>query len=234
MRRTLIYSGIILAFFIVGILAANFLIMPLLVGRGEEVVVPNVCDLSLEAAIQELSTAGLQGVVVERRFDRIIEEGHVIVQEPLPDAHVKKGRIINLTVSLGPETISIPYLSGVNYEQGVLIISNIGLVVTKVDSAFSDSIESGRIIGTVPEAGTETQRGDGVRLILSKGIIHRMPNLVGKQLSQAQVLLKRMGLIIGGVEEVQGSGRKGTIIVQNPEPDRIVNRGDTVTVMVIK
>ena len=234
MRRTLIYSGIILAFFVVGILLANFLIMPLLVGRGEEVVVPNVCDLSLEAAIQELNTAGLQGVVVERRFDRIIEEGYVIVQEPLPEAHVKKGRIINLTVSLGPETINVPFLSGVNYEQGTLIINNIGLVVTKVDSVFSDSIAAGRIIGTAPEAGSEAKRGDGVRLILSKGIIHRMPNLVGTQLSQAQVILERMGLVIGGIEEVQGSGRRGTIIVQNPEPDRIVNRGDTVTVMVIK
>jgi serine/threonine-protein kinase len=234
MRKTLIYSGIILVFFVVGILLANFLIMPLMVGKGEEVVVPNVCNLPLDGAIEELNNAGLEGVVVERRFDRIIKEGNVIIQEPLPDARVKKGRIINLTVSLGAETINIPYLTGVSYEQGVSIIKRIGLVVNKVDSTFSDSVEMGKIIGTIPEAETEVKKGDGIRLVLSKGLIRKMPNVVGQQLSRAQVMLERMGLIIGKVEEVRGSGAKGTIIVQNPEPGRIVESGDTVTVMVIK
>jgi beta-lactam-binding protein with PASTA domain len=234
MRKPLIYSAIILAFFVVGIILANFLIMPLMVGKGEEVVVPNVCNLPLDNAIEELKSAELEGVVVERRFDRIIEEGNVIIQEPLPDAKVKRGRLINLTVSLGPETINVPYLSGVSYEQGVSIINKIGLVVGKVDSVFSDSVEPGNIIGTVPEAETRLKKGDQIRLLLSKGLIRRMPNVVGTQLSQAQVILKRMGLIIGNVEEVQGSGAKGTIIVQNPEPERIVEIGDTVSLMVIK
>jgi beta-lactam-binding protein with PASTA domain len=234
MRRILIYSGIIIAFFVVGMLMANFFIMPLLVGRGDEVVVPNVCNLSLDGAIEELRAAGLEGVVVERRFDRIIEEGDVLVQEPLPDVRVKKGRIINLTVSLGAETISVPYLSGVSYEQGVSIIKRIGLVISRVDSVFSDSIGIGKIIGTVPEAEMDVKKGDGLILILSKGLIQRMPNIVGQQLSQAQLILERIGLVIGTIEEVRGSGRKGTIIVQNPEPGRIVNSGDTATVMVIK
>jgi beta-lactam-binding protein with PASTA domain len=234
MRRTLIYTGIILAFFVTGILIANFLVMPLLVGRGEEVVVPNVCDLTLDDAIEQLKGARLEGVVVERRFDQIIKEGSVIIQEPLPEARVKKGRIINLTVSLGPETIKVPYLMGISYEQSVSIIRRLGLVIAKVDSAFSDSVELGKVIGTSPEAETGVKKGDGVILILSKGIIKKMPNIVGVQLSQAQLILEKMSLVMGKIEEVQGSGKKGTIIVQNPEPGRIVNSGDTVTVMVIK
>ncbi len=234
MRRILVYSSIVLAFFVVGLLLANFLIMPLLVGRGEVVSVPNVCNLPLDSAIVELEAAGLEGVVVERRFDRIIEEGSIIVQEPLPDARVKKGRIINLTVSLGVETISVPYLSGVGYEQGESIIKRLGLTVTRVDSSFSDSLPAGKIIGTIPEAETPLKKGDGIVVIVSKGLILRMPNVVGQQLSQAQLILERMGLIMGRVEEVQGSGKKGTIIVQSPEPGRTVNSGDTVTVIVIK
>jgi serine/threonine-protein kinase len=234
MRRTLIYTGIILAFFVTGILIANFLVMPLLVGRGEEVVVPNVCDLTLDDAIEQLKGARLEGVVVERRFDQIIKEGSVIIQEPLPEARVKKGRIINLTVSLGPETIKVPYLMGISYEQSVSIIRRLGLVIAKVDSAFSDSVELGKVIGTSPEAETGVKKGDGVILILSKGIIKKMPNIAGVQLSQAQLILEKMGLVMGKIEEVKGSGKKGTIIVQNPEPGRIVNSGDTVTVMVIK
>jgi len=234
MRRSLIYAGIILAFFVIGVLIANFLVMPLLVGRGEEVSVPNVCDLTLDEAVEELNNFGLEGVVVERRFDQIIEEGNVIIQEPLPDARVKKGRIINLTVSLGPETIKVPHLTGVSYEQGVSIVRRLGLVIAGVDSVFSDSVEIGGIIGTVPEAEDAVKKGDGIKLILSKGLIRKMPNMVGVQLSRAQVTLEKMGLIVGKVEEITGSGQKGTIIVQNPEPGRIVNSGDTVTIMVIK
>jgi len=234
MRRTFIYTGIILAFFVAGILIANFLVMPLLVGRGEEVSVPNVCNQSLDDAIQQLEEVELEGVVVERRFDQIIEEGNVIIQEPLPESRVKRGRIINLTVSLGPETIKVPYLAGISYDQGVSIVRRLGLAVARVDSVFSDSIEPGKIVGTSPEAETGVKKGDSVTLILSKGIIKRMPNIVGTQLSQAQLAIQRLGLVVGKIEEVGGSGKKGTIIVHNPEPGRIVNSGDTVTVMVIK
>ncbi len=234
MRRTFIYTGIILAFFVAGILIANFLVMPLLVGRGEEVVVPNVCGQNLDDAIQQLKDVELEGVVVERRFDQIIEEGNVIIQEPLPESQVKKGRIINLTVSLGPETIRVPYLAGIGYDQGVSILRRLGLTVARVDSVFSDSIETGKIVGTSPEAETGVKKGESITLILSKGVIKRMPNIVGTQLSQAQLALQRLGLVIGKIEEVGGSGKKGMIIVQNPEPGRVVNSGDTVTVMVIK
>jgi beta-lactam-binding protein with PASTA domain len=234
MRRPLVYAAIILAFFVVGVLIANFLVMPILVGKGEEVTVPNVCDTALDEAIKTLKTVGLEGVVVERRYDNIIEEGNVIIQEPLPDTRVKKGRIINLTVSLGLEMIRVPDLIGINYEQGVSILRRLGLAVAKTDSAFSDSLELGRIISTAPEAGTEVKKGEQISMLLSKGIVRRMPNVAGLQLSQAQLILEKMGLIIGRIEEVQGSGKKGTIIVQNPEPGSVVNRGDTVSIMVIK
>lgn len=234
MNRILVYAAIVVAFFVVGLILANFLIMPLLVGRGEEIAVPNVCNQPLDTAVEMLRAVDLDGVVVERRFDRIIDEGYVIVQDPLPDARVKKRRIINLTVSLGAETVSVPFLAGVGYEQGVSILNRIGLVVTRVDSVFSDSIGLGKIIGTVPDAETEVNKGDGVVLIVSKGLILRMPNLVGQQLSQAQLILDRMGLVLGAIEEIQGSGTRGVVIIQNPEPDRIVKSGDTVNIMVIK
>jgi beta-lactam-binding protein with PASTA domain len=171
MRRPLVYAAIILAFFVVGVLIANFLVMPILVGKGEEVTVPNVCDTALDEAIKTLKTVGLEGVVVERRYDNIIEEGNVIIQEPLPDTRVKKGRIINLTVSLGLEMIRVPDLIGINYEQGVSILRRLGLAVAKTDSAFSDSLELGRIISTAPEAGTEVKKGEQISMLLSKGIV---------------------------------------------------------------
>lgn len=234
MKKIILYASIIIAFFILGIIIANFLIMPSIVHMGEEVVVPNVCNLSLEKALEELDKKQLEGVVTERRYDYVIEEGKIIIQDPLPEANVKVGRIINLTVSLGPETVRVPYLTGVDHEKGTLIMERLGLNIESVEYLFSDSIAEGKIMKTIPEAEVEVKKGDDVKLIVSKGLIMKMPNLAGVSLDDARVMLENMGLVLGDVKEVEGSGTKGSIILHSPEPDQIVNSGDTVSVMVIR
>lgn len=234
MKKIILYASIIIAFFILGIIIANFLIMPSIVHMGEEVVVPNVCNLSLEKALEELDKKQLEGVVTERRYDYVIEEGKIIIQDPLPEANVKVGRIINLTVSLGPETVRVPYLTGVDHEKGTLIMERLGLNIESVEYLFSDSIAEGKIMKTIPEAEVEVKKGDDVKLIVSKGLIMKMPDLAGVSLDDARVMLENMGLVLGDVKEVEGSGTKGSIILHSPEPDQIVNSGDTVSVMVIR
>ncbi len=234
MKKSFIYLITILGFFIIGILIANLVIMPYIVQKGKTVSVPNVCNLPLEDGIEELKTQNLEGVVTERRYDQIIEEGCVIVQNPLPDTRVKTGRIINLAVSMGMETIKVPYLQGVDIEKGKLIIKKLGLTIDTIDFLFADSVEKDKIIETIPKPEQELKKGDAVKFIVSKGLILKMPNLTGKDLGEAKTILKKMGLILGEIKEVEASGTKGNIIVQSPEPDQVVNTGDTISVMVIK
>lgn len=234
MKRLFTYIISISIFFILGLLLANFLIMPTFVRQGEEIKVPNVCSLPLDSAVIVLKKAGLQGVVVERRPDRIIEEGRIIIQEPLPDVPVKKGRIINLTVSSGYEKITIPELYSVDYVKGRRILEKLGLLVGDVDSVFSDSVPQGKIIKTIPEFGNEVKKGDEIKIVVSKGVILKMPNLIGKKISEATQIIQLMNLVLKEVTEIEGSGEKGTIIVQSPEPERIVNSGDSVSLMIIK
>jgi beta-lactam-binding protein with PASTA domain len=233
MRRFLIYAATIIAFFIVGVIVANFIIMPLIVHMGKEISVPNVCLMELEKAIEELEKHDLQGVVVERRYDPIIEEGKVITQEPLPDAQVKQGRIINLAVSLGPETVRIPFLTGVDIEKGQLILKRLGLITT-VEYVYSDSILKNKIIETEPDAETELKKGDKVQIVVSKGLVFKMPNVTGMDINEARDILEKLDLVVGEVKEVEGSGVKGSVIIQSPAPDQQVDTGDTVSLMVIK
>ncbi len=234
MKRLFTYVIIILIFFVVGLLLANFIFMPLFVRRGEEIVVPNVCDMPLDSATVVLKRAGLQSVVIERRYDRIIEQGRVIIQEPLPDTKVKKGRIINLSVSLGAEKIVLPALSGLELSKVKQIIERIGLVISDIDSVYSDSISEGKVIRTVPEPETEVKKGDGIKIVVSKGIVLKSPNLIGLKLDEAKDKIRRSNLIIGTITEVEGTGEKGTVIVQDPQPDQVVNAGDTINLIVVK
>lgn len=234
MKRTLLYFLVIFAFFIVGILIANFLIMPSIVHKGREVIVPNVCNLSLEEAMNELKKRGLDGFATERRYDQIIEEGYIIIQDPLPDQKVKSGRIIHLTVSLGPQVIKVPFLAGVAIQKGELILKRLGFTIEKIDYVNSDTIIRGKIIRTIPEPEVELTKGDAVKVIVSKGPVLKMPNLTGKTQHEVEAELEKLGLVLGEIKEVEGSGVKGSVIVQSPAPDEIVEPGDTVTLMVIK
>jgi len=234
MKKIYIYLIVIVALFIMGVLLANLLIMPYLVHMGEEVTVPNVINMPLNTAVQELKKHGLEGVVVERRYDLIIGEDKIVIQEPLPEVKVKKGRIINLTVSLGAETIKIPDLTGVDLEKGKLIIKRLDLVIDSIDSLPSDSVTAGKIIKTSPNFGADVKRGSAIALVVSTGVNLRMPNLVGIKLIDAKNIIEKMGLVMGEIKRVEASGTSGNIIVQDPEPQRVVNPGDTVSLMVIQ
>lgn len=234
MKRLLTYVIIILIFFIIGILLANFLIMPIFVRQGVEVVVPNVCNLPLDSATIILKKAGLQSIVTERRYDRIIEQGRVIIQEPLPDTKVKKRRIINLSVSLGVEKITIPFITGLEFVKAQNILDRLGLVISDIDSSYSDSIGEGKIIRTIPEAEVEVKKGDEIKIIISKGIVLKAPNLLGLKLDEAENILKSLNLVLGTVNEIEGSGEKGTVIAQSPQPEQAVEAGDSINLMIIK
>jgi len=152
----------------------------------------------------------------------------------LPDKKVKKGRIVNLSVSLGPERIVVPALSGLEFNKAKQIIDRLGLAVGDIDTIYSDSIGEGKVIQTVPEPETEVKKGDAIKIILSRGILLKIPNLVGLKIDSAKVIIKNLNLILGSITEVEGTGEKGTIIVQNPQPDQLVNKGDTINLMVVK
>jgi beta-lactam-binding protein with PASTA domain len=115
-----------------------------------------------------------------------------------------------------------------------MIIRNLGLVIESVDSAFSDSLPLGKIMKTVPEVETEVKKGDALRVVVSRGFILRMPDLLGLTLNEARGVLKNMGLTLGEIQLVEASGTKGNIIIQHPEPEQVVSIGDTVNVLVIK
>lgn len=234
MKRILVFAGIVLLVFILGVMLANFIIMPAYVRRGTEITVPNVCTMPLDSAITVLKQTGLQAVVTERRYDPIIAEGEVIIQDPLPNAKVKKGRIVNLSVSLGVEQITVPFLIGLDFERARSILEKTGLAIEEVDSVYSDSVPAGKIVRTIPDADTPLKKDDGLRLVVSKGLIITMPMLVGMSLERAQDTLARLGLAVREIQETEGGGEPGVIVVQNPRPDEKVNQGDSVSLMVIK
>ena len=106
--------------------------------------------------------------------------------------------------------------------------------IEKIDYVNSDTITRGEIIRTIPEPEIELTKGDAIKLIVSKGPVLLMPDLTGKTQREYEILIEKMDLILGEVKEVEGSGVKGSVIVQSPAAEEVDEPGDTITLMVIK
>jgi serine/threonine-protein kinase len=106
---------------------------------------------------------------------------------------------------------------------------NLGVdVKRRADPAPADTV-----IDQVPGAGTKVDRDSTVTLIVSNGpTTVKMPDVVGLPLHDARARLKRAGLRVDVTREPSGSVNKGIVIRSDPGPDRLTERGSSVTVFV--
>jgi serine/threonine-protein kinase len=229
--------GCLIALFGIGFSLFNFLVMPLLVKKGEEVEVPELVGLPLDQAYKILEAQHLSGEVGATRPDSLYPEGYVIEQSPESGRKAKVGRNVKLVVSTGPQLIRIPHLEGLNLSQAQSVAQNLSLRILNIDSMPSDSVPAGRIIGVAPAPGSEVPPGSGIELMVSLGAEGRMemPNLTGLKLTQAIDLLEEFQLCLGEVEEVAGDPDEAEmVLVQSPQAGMLVAPGDTVNLIVIK
>jgi eukaryotic-like serine/threonine-protein kinase len=68
--------------------------------------------------------------------------------------------------------------------------------------------------------------------VYDKSISTTVPDLLGKNRSQAPALLSAAGLVLGKVSVVETSAPEGTILAQNPAPEAAAKKGDAVSLRV--
>ena len=154
-----------------------------------EVVIPDLTWLTVEESEVRLSTLGLRYRVAERVFERTVPEGRVISQRPEGGRRVKKGRIINLIVSIGKRKVTVPNLVGRPFSQVSIVLSEVGLKVGEKTEEYNEQYQSGVVAGQNPLPDTLVNIGTYIDVVIAEnpkfGIV-RMPKLVGKPLVEAQ------------------------------------------------
>ena len=97
-RQSLATTAVALLAFAVGIVLFNSVLMPRIVHRAGEVIVPDIENLTVEQAQSALEPTGLLLSRAGERFDASVERGRIVVQDPAAGTPVRGHRRVSVTV----------------------------------------------------------------------------------------------------------------------------------------
>jgi len=227
-----------LAALIGGFLLLDHVILPWYVNHGDTLAVPNVTDLPLELARAKLDSAGLQPIEAETRPDPRAPQGTVVSQNPQPDAVVKQGRRIYLTISGGEALVNVPPLRGRSMRDARFTLERNGLRLGTVGYATSEQYPENTIVEQSIASGKRVTKGSSVNIVVSRGRMLQqiaVPDFLGKTLTEAERMIVQQGLKLGNITyQASFDLIPNTIVDQFPRPGDQVPEGQAIDLFVVK
>jgi serine/threonine-protein kinase len=134
----------------------------------------------------------------------------------------------------GGEEVAVPEIIGHNIDEAEKMLADAGLVMKEIGVAKDSSLAEGVVVEQDPEPGIKVRKGRTVKIRVSAGLAEvHVPNVVGRTLRQAELVLTQIGLNVGEVTDVHDDTvPKDHIIDQTPKPHDKVNRGTKVNLLV--
>ena len=222
---TIVIAGIA---FVTGLVLFDEVVMPRFVRQGGDVAIPDLSNLNKDQAEQVLARTGLKLSLSAERFDPAIPRGFVIAQDPEPGRHVKAGRRVTVSLSLGEEFANVPELFGESLRSARLLIDRAGLRTGTLGRVVTSEVGPGLVVATEPPLGAVVPRGAVVNLLVcipSEPEAYVMPDLVGRDALAAERDLEALGFRV----ETTGPGSNfARIETQNPAPGGRVLRGQAI------
>ena len=219
---------------LLAVLAGLLFLLARSLGMGEtaeEVSVPTVVDLPEDQARRLLEEAGLEVGRIDRREDPDVEEGIVVAQDPVPEQVVEEGTPVNLTVSAGVETVTVPPVENLPEADARRILRDAGLVPDARDEERGD-VERGTVLSQDPRAGEDVPPGSTVVITVATPVpTVAVPDVVGRSQGEATNILSGAGFRVQ-VREVQANNPRGEVIGTEPGPNAQVEPESTVVIIV--
>lgn len=228
----------IAALVILGLVAVLFAFSPtlnpldILTGRFMEMPVPRVTGLTQERALIELDRNRLRGKVT---FDHSgeVPRGAVIRQRPRAEDSMRRDGTVFLTVSRGPEFVTVPTLTGLRRADALARIRDLGLEVDE-ERLNHEFVPVGSVIAQSPTADTVVEGGSTVSIDVSTGPVRRtVPAVAGLPVEGASFLLGKAGFKLGTLTLADNADvRKGGIVGTDPPAQTVLPRDTPVNLVV--
>ena len=135
----------------------------------ENIEVPSVVGMTQANAQAAIESAGLSVGNVTEENSETVPAGNVTSQNPAAGTSVAPGTAVNLVVSSGPSTVTVPDVVGMAQAAAETAITGAGLTVGSVTTAHSDTVPSGNVTSQNPAAGASAAPGSAVNIVVSTG-----------------------------------------------------------------
>jgi serine/threonine-protein kinase len=206
-------------------LALNYFDSP----EAEQVTVPQVTDMTLQAATRRLESEGLKVGTVTRENSEDLEKGRVLEQDPEPGDTADTGSEVDLVVSAGSEMVTVPDVLLKSERDATAQLTDLGLNVA-VEERDSDEAE-GIVVDSDPRPATPVEAGSTVTIYVSTGPAV-VPNVVGMEEDEAISELEDAGFEVDVRRDTTTPSEKGIVLSQTPRGQSEAPRGSTVTITV--
>ena len=221
----LIQIGIILALIAALFLVFFFIYLPFTTNHGQTITVPDVTRLSLDEMRNLLDDRDLRYEVSDCTFVANAQPLTVIQQYPRPNAKVKEGRKIYVTITrrVAP-LVSMPQLTNLTLLSAKLNLKSLGLELgdqTYVPDVAKNAVLHQLYNGKEITPGTPVPKGAKIDLEIGDGLgstMFEVPDVVGLPLDEAETAIRGSNLKVGTKISVADPEKEvGTVVRQHPE-----------------
>ncbi|MEV0369448.1 Stk1 family PASTA domain-containing Ser/Thr kinase [Streptomyces sp. NPDC050636] len=201
---------------------------------GQFTTVPAVLDMPQAKAEKKLRDEGL-GVKVKRGFSSNVERGRVMATDPANGQRIRGTGTVTITVSRGPDIVTIPDLAGTPIADAKRKLRDLGLTPGTERRVFDADVAKGSVISTDPTPGTKRRPDTAVALTISRGAPLKVPDVIGDDRADAEETLRGVGFKVKfAAQPVFSEEDRGTIALQSHGGKDELGQGDTVTLTVSK
>lgn len=231
-KPTPLFLAAVIAVLLIMVLFASLAsIFNSLNSSNTEVEVRNFVGMNLAEAEQLIEKDGLK-CTVSYSFSSEYANNLVIRQNINAGQKVKTGRFIELTVSQGSQTFTMPSIKEMTLSQARVLLSKYDVTIESED-VVDDSVAAGQIISQEPEEGAEIAAGATVKVTISKGREIAVPDLKGRTEDDAMVYLVIQGLTLGNItREESHEYDEGIVIGQSLTPGDTAPEGSGIDLVV--
>jgi serine/threonine-protein kinase len=188
--------------------------------QGREVTMPNLVGKSSAEAQAILQGRGLQLKVVDRVYGSLPANA-VARQSPPEGERMKVSQNAHVVLSLGPQNVTAPALTGESLRVARIQLLQVGLQLGEVTAVPSPAALSDTILQQTPRPGTRATSPRVDLLVAQEATppAYVMPWLVGMSLPDADRLLTSSGLKLSKTTTTPSpQWPKGAVTEQTPGP----------------
>jgi eukaryotic-like serine/threonine-protein kinase len=181
--------------------------------------IPNVIGLAFDAAAQRLQQAGFTAERGEMRLQAAAPRLTVVQQTPEAGSVQQLGSAVTLDLSAGVQTGTVPNVVGLLQQAADSLLAAAGFSVAEDVTLNESDQPRGTVLESNPRAGAHASLPAAVALTVSAGPANvTVPDLVGRTVEEARVLLEQLGLILGDITVAGGGDLKPGAAVLSQMP----------------